>query len=134
MIRRQSNKIILSMWLLASLFWQTIPVRAQQQTDQLSVVVQEATSQNGNQIFKNLLRQGRGAEYPVVLEKIFGSEAETMADAFDEDSEQLFQAVTTGRAGKPTKVCKSNQRAQGKTARENDYRAGSKDRAESETR
>jgi hypothetical protein len=88
------------MWLLASLFWQTIPVRAQQQTDQLSVVVQEATSQNGNQIFKNLLRQGRGAEYPVVLEKIFGSEAERMADAFDEDSERLFQDVTTGASRK----------------------------------
>jgi hypothetical protein len=98
-MKRQNNKIILSMWLLASLFWQTIPVRAQQ-SDQLSTIVQEASSQKGSQIFKNLLLQTRGAEYSVLLEKIFGSESEAAANVFDEDSEQLFQAVTAGASRK----------------------------------
>jgi hypothetical protein len=98
-MKQQNRKIILSMCLLASLFWQMIPVRAQQSV-QPSAIVQDINTQDPNQIFRNLLKQGRGAEFPAVLEKFFGGDAGATMSRFDEDSERLLQAVTTGASQK----------------------------------
>ncbi|MDQ4121049.1 MAG: hypothetical protein M3209_06350 [Acidobacteriota bacterium] len=98
-MKRQNNKIFLTLWLLASLFWQTIPVKAQQ-ISQSNLNVQELSNSDGNQVYKNLLQQAQGAEFPVLLEKIFGGDAQAAADVFNEDSEQIFQAVTTGASDK----------------------------------
>ena len=98
------------MWLLVSLFWQTIPVRAQQR-DRLTATFQELSNQDAMQIFKNLLQQSRGARFHELNEKIFGSEVERMAEAFDEDSERLFQAVTAREPDSRRKFAEANQRA-----------------------
>lgn len=90
-MKQQNNKIILSLLLLMSLFWQAIPVQAQQQT----VTIQNINAQDNNQVFRNLLQQSRGAEFSEMLERILGGERAIISQ-FDEDSKRLIQSVTTG--------------------------------------
>lgn len=85
----------MSLCLMASLFWQALPVRARQ-ADGAAGVVQEVSGQSGDEAYKDLLRRGRGDEYPTLLEKIFGDDAGAAASALDEDAEQLMQSVAEG--------------------------------------
>lgn len=85
-------KKILSLWLLVSLFWQAIPVINAQQAPQKSITP-EISINGADQIFKDLIQQTRGAEYSELLGKIFGDEAEAAQSVFDENSEELLQAV-----------------------------------------
>ncbi len=98
-MKRQNRKFFLSLWLLASLFWQATHLQAQQR-DEPGAIVQESSSQDPGQIIKILLRQSRGAEFPALLEKLFGDEAGSAAAAFDEDAEQLLLAVNRAGAQK----------------------------------
>ncbi|HVE59578.1 MAG TPA: hypothetical protein VNB22_22400 [Pyrinomonadaceae bacterium] len=98
-MKTENKKIIITLWLLASIFWQAIPVRGQQ-TDQMTAITPELNGESGAQIYKNLLRQGSAAEFPELLEKIFGSEADAAAETFDEGAEQLFQAVSNAASEK----------------------------------
>lgn len=98
-MKRQNRKILLSLWLLASLFWQAIYVHAQQ-ADNAGAIVQELSNQDADKIFADLLRKARGAEFQVLLEKLFGEEAQQAADAFDENSEQLYEDVSRAASEK----------------------------------
>jgi hypothetical protein len=94
-MKRQNRRAFISLCLLASLLWQAIPARARQ-VDSANAIVQEAFNQSGDQVYRDLLRRGRGDEFTALLEKIFGGEAGAAASALDEDSEQLIQAVAQG--------------------------------------
>jgi hypothetical protein len=98
-MKQQNRKFILSMWLLASLFLQMMPTRAQQ-TVQPTVIIQDINTPVRNQIYRNLLQQGRGAELPAMLEKILGGDAGATISQFGEDSERLLQAITMGASRK----------------------------------
>jgi hypothetical protein len=91
-MKRENRKILLSFWLLASIFWQGISISAQQ----TNANIQQSSDENPGQIYKNLLQKARGDEYSQLLERIFGGEAQTAEAVFEENSEQLFQAVTSG--------------------------------------
>ena len=85
------------MWLLASLCWQAIPVRAQQ-IERIDETVRQFSSQerqnDAARIFNDLLRQGRGDEFSVLLEKLFGDdEAESAAIELGASGEELFLSV-----------------------------------------
>ncbi len=95
----KTEKILISLWLLSSLFSQAIPLHGRQ--TELTAVRKPESDQS--EFHKNLLRQARGAEFPELLEKIFGSEANAAAKAFDEDSEKLFQAVSGAASEKADK-------------------------------
>jgi hypothetical protein len=95
----ENKKIIVSLWLLASILWQAVGTRAQQ-IDQTPAFIRETNGDNMNQAFADLLRQGRAAEYPELLERIFGTETEAAAAALDENYEQLFEAVGGAAAEK----------------------------------
>ena len=63
--------------------------------------------------------------------KDFGSEAETIANAFDEDSERLFRAGAIGRERQSRRAFpQADGDAQAKIARRKDYCTGNKNRAE----
>lgn len=95
MMRKQEKRIFISLLLLISLFWQALPLCAQQNAQQITFD-SSLDNKDQNQIFKDLSQQSRGTEFPELLEKIFGGDSEAAANVFDENSEQLFQAVTTG--------------------------------------
>jgi hypothetical protein len=88
----KTNKTLVSLWLLASIFSQVISLCAQQ-TDQTTAVRAEI-SENPEQIFKNLLQTGRASEFSVLLERIFGSETKAATDALDENAERFFLEVS----------------------------------------
>jgi len=94
-LRRQNKRAFLSLSLLSCLLWQSIPARAAQAVG-AAAFVPEVGGQGGDQVIGALLRQGRGAELPALLEKIFGAEAGAAADVFDEDAERLLRTVTEG--------------------------------------
>jgi hypothetical protein len=91
-MKRQDKKILFSLWLLTSLFWQAIPLGAQPGVPP-NTIAEALNNQDGANIFEILLQQTRGAEFPALLEKIFGGEAQTAADALAENSARLFRAV-----------------------------------------
>ena len=95
----QNKRTFLRLSLLASLLWQGIPARAMQ-TPGAAAPLQEAGGRDGARVISTLLRQGRGAELPALLEKIFGDEAEAAATVFDEGSAQLIEAVAEGAGQK----------------------------------
>jgi hypothetical protein len=92
-MKPKNKNILTSLWLLASLFSQTIPLFAQQ-TISSDIFNQVSESPDRQQIFLDLLRQGRGAEFGALLEKIFGDESDAAASALGENSEELFLDVT----------------------------------------
>jgi hypothetical protein len=93
MNKLEYKKTLISLWLLASLFSQAVPLYAQQQPERTASIIPAESDQTGDQVYKNLRRAARGAEFPDLLGKIFGSDAGAAAEALDEDSERLFQAV-----------------------------------------
>lgn len=93
-MKLKNKRLFVSLLLLPSLFWQTITINAQQTAQQITFN-QDLSHPDHNQIFKDLLRQGRGNEFSDLLENIFGDETGAAGDVFNENSEQLFQAVTS---------------------------------------
>lgn len=87
----KTKKTLISLWLLASIFSQVISLSAQQ-TDQTATIRAEFDA-DSEQIVKNLLQNARASEFSGLLERIFGSDAETAVNAFDDHAEQLFEAV-----------------------------------------
>ena len=49
---------------------------------------------------EDVRRAAQGAEFPLLVEMIFGGDAETALNQFDEDAAQLFEAVTEGASRK----------------------------------
>lgn len=86
----KNKKTLISLWLLASIFSQVISLSAQQ-----AAAIRAEIDENPAQIVKNLLQAGRAAEFPELLERIFGSETAAAVNAFDANSEQLFEAVSS---------------------------------------
>jgi hypothetical protein len=95
-MKRQTNKIFLSLLTLISLILQTLPLRAQQ-TDLPATTIQEQNIQDRTNNFNNLLQQGRGTELKGLLIKLFGADAEAGQKALDEKADELF--LTVGDAG-----------------------------------
>ena len=89
-MKKETKTTLISFWLLASIVWQTLPVRAQQ-ADVTAAIAAETIDEN--QFYKNLLQQGRGSDFPELLERIFGDETEAAIDSLDETPEELFQTV-----------------------------------------
>jgi hypothetical protein len=88
----KTKNIFTSLWLLASLFGQTLPLFAQQKSEQ-AAFNQVLESQDDSQNFKNLLQPGRGAEFSALLGRIFGDESDAAETALGENSEELFLTV-----------------------------------------
>ncbi|HYP51673.1 MAG TPA: hypothetical protein VEQ34_12085, partial [Pyrinomonadaceae bacterium] len=98
MIKQQNKKIFLSLWRLISLLWQTIPVLAQQQQAQEEIQIPEnkigaAANLKPAERFAELRQTARGAEFPALMQKIFGADALVALTAIDADSAELFKAV-----------------------------------------
>lgn len=98
-MKRQNKKIILSLFLLLSLFRQTIPIYAQS-AEQTTLTIQPIEIRNESEVYRNLLWQTRGKEFTAIIEKVFGEDAENTFKRFDEESEKLLQAVTKGAGEK----------------------------------
>src|SRR5687768_7414762 len=99
MNKSENKKTLIILWLLASLFSQVISLYAQQ-TVPTAAIVQPESFQNSDKLFQDLLQHSRGAEFAELLEKVFGGDAGAAANAFDENSEELFQAVNSAASGK----------------------------------
>ena len=89
-----TNKTLLTLVVLASFVWQAIPVYPQQ-NQQIGLDVQVSGDQDASQIYKNALAQPAGDEFPTLLEKIFGSDAQAAAEVLRVGGEQLYRQVTT---------------------------------------
>jgi hypothetical protein len=99
-MKTQGKTICLSLWLLtALLFNAAIPIRAQQEIPSAEIIGANIDPDRVKQ-FGELRQTARGAEFPALLEKIFGSAAGEATNALDENSEQLFQAVTDAASQK----------------------------------
>ena len=72
--------------------WQTIPAFAQQATTP-NAFIQVSETNDRRQIFTDLSEKARGAEFSEFLEKLYGKEAGAAAEAFAENSEELFLSV-----------------------------------------
>jgi hypothetical protein len=96
-MKTQRETICLSLWLLLAFVLNTaIPIRAQREIPATESIFAVNTDSDRAKQYNELRQTARGAEFPALLEKIFGGEAEQAAEAFDENSEQLFQAVAEG--------------------------------------
>lgn len=91
----KTKKTLISLWLLASIFSQVISLSAQQ-----TAAIRAQLDENPAQIVKNLMHAGRAAEFPELFERIFGSDAEAAANALDDGSEHLFEAVSLAASEK----------------------------------
>jgi hypothetical protein len=99
-MKTQGKTICLSLWLLAAILFNTaIPIRAQQEIPAEINLAANIDTDRAKQ-YNELRQTALGAEFPALLEKIFGGEAGEAANALDENSEHLFQAVTEGASRK----------------------------------
>ncbi|HEX8736160.1 MAG TPA: hypothetical protein VF721_12605, partial [Pyrinomonadaceae bacterium] len=98
-MQTRGKTIYLSLWLLAAILFNTaIPVRAQQ--DISTTEITAAANTDAAKQYNELRETARGAEFHALLERIFGGDATAAKNAFNENSEQLFQAVTEGASRK----------------------------------
>ncbi len=98
-MKLKHRKFLISSLLLTGLLWQTIHLGAQQTANQVTVDL-AAENQGDEPAAKGLLSQARGVELPVLLEKVFGDEAEAAAEALDGDAESLINSVSTAAGEK----------------------------------
>jgi hypothetical protein len=69
-------------------------------------------SQDNSQVAKEMFDQVRGAEVPLLLEKLFGDEATEAANALAGDTEQLIEAVSTAATEKAEESLAAQIKAQ----------------------
>jgi hypothetical protein len=85
-------------------FWQVTAVGAQeeerQQTGGADPIVPAVVDSDEKRLFKDLLRESRGAAFPALIERIFGADADATVKRFDEDAESLLRAVTSSAGEK----------------------------------
>lgn len=98
-MKRQNKKIFLTLLILTGFLWNALPLRAQQISTPIELNP-DFEIQESNRIYKNLLEQSRGAEFPEIFEKISGDEAQGAIRQFNEDSERLIQALISASSQK----------------------------------
>jgi hypothetical protein len=85
--------------LLATLCWQTIQSGAQQTANQVTSDL-ALGSQDVSQVAKGLLERARGAEFSILLRRLFGDESTEAADALDSGVGELIEAVSSAASEK----------------------------------
>lgn len=91
-MKRNHQKIRLSLLLAASLLWQAFPARAMQ-TPQPETTLGGADRQAPAQNLKSLLETGRGPELKGLLASLFGEDAAAAQGVLDEEAGALAEAV-----------------------------------------
>jgi hypothetical protein len=87
-MKRHNNKIFFSIWLLTSLFCQTLPLYAQ--NTGVEIFVKQDEAQNLNFLFQ----QSQGVELSTLFEKLYGQDAGEAQSVLGADSGLFYQSVS----------------------------------------
>ena len=96
----RNHKTFISLLLLTSLIWHAVPISAQL----FGPIAGVPEFADASRAYSDLLQRTRGSEYPALLEKLFGEDAEAAAQAFDDGSAALVQAVAVAAGDRADEI------------------------------